>query len=140
MSEESIREYKRRYYQLNKSRIQERRRKQLDSLSKSVRDERSRKYYLKYLYGISKDDYDSRLKNCNFRCPICNRPHEHSRARGRLVVDHDHKDGRIRGLLCHQCNVAIGLCSENPIVLRSLAKYLEEHGNASSNNTENKES
>lgn len=140
MSKESIRTYKQKYFQLNKDKIRERRKKQLASLPKSVKDERSRRYYLKYLYGISKDDYDNRLQACNFRCPICSRKHDSSKARSRLVVDHNHKDGKVRGLLCHQCNVAIGLCSENPIVLKALAKYLEDSQNASSDNTESNKS
>lgn len=41
-------------------------------------------------------------------------------------IDHDHVTGRVRGLLCHPCNVAIGLMKDNPDTLRQAAKYLEK--------------
>jgi hypothetical protein len=41
-----------------------------------------------------------------------------------LAVDHDHKTGKVRGLLCQNCNVALGHARENPDVLRRLAEYL----------------
>lgn len=45
-----------------------------------------------------------------------------------LSVDHSHKpDGKVRGLLCHKCNMAIGLLQDNPELLRAAATYLEKH-------------
>lgn len=43
-----------------------------------------------------------------------------------LGVDHDHVSGRVRGLLCSRCNSALGLCWDDPAVLRRLAAYLEQ--------------
>ncbi len=45
----------------------------------------------------------------------------------RLSVDHCHSTGKVRGLLCHACNIAIGKMQESPAVLRSAAMYLEKH-------------
>lgn len=45
----------------------------------------------------------------------------------RLALDHDHATGKVRGLLCHSCNVAIGHAKESPARLESLAKYLRLH-------------
>lgn len=47
--------------------------------------------------------------------------------KGRFVVDHNHLTGVIRGLLCHMCNVALGMVKDKPDVLRQLANYLERN-------------
>ncbi len=44
----------------------------------------------------------------------------------RLVIDHCHSTGAIRGLLCSNCNTAIGLLSDNPEIIRKAADYLEK--------------
>lgn len=60
---------------------------------------------LKFKYGISQADYDSMLAVVP-GCAICGITPEKL---GRLLsVDHDHKTGRVRGLLCHLCNTGIG--------------------------------
>lgn len=43
----------------------------------------------------------------------------------KLHVDHDHTTGKVRGLLCHGCNIALGMAKDNPRTLRNLASYLE---------------
>lgn len=45
----------------------------------------------------------------------------------RMHIDHCHKSGKIRGILCSGCNVALGQVQDNPATLRSLANYLEKH-------------
>jgi hypothetical protein len=72
-------------------------------------------------YGISLDEYEALVKSQNGVCAICLR---FPNANGVLHVDHDHETGRVRGLLCMSCNVAIGyLCDDLEIVSR-LVKYL----------------
>ena len=44
-----------------------------------------------------------------------------------LVVDHDHETGKIRGLLCSNCNVAIGLLEEDISRMQSMIAYLERY-------------
>ncbi len=46
-------------------------------------------------------------------------------------VDHNHKTGEIRGVLCNRCNVALGMARDNPYVLRALADYIESVGGSS---------
>jgi hypothetical protein len=45
-----------------------------------------------------------------------------------LCCDHSHATGKFRGWLCRQCNSAIGLVKDNPLVLRRLAEYVDQHG------------
>ena len=74
-------------------------------------------------YGISKEQYDTRLAAQHGQCAICGAT-EH--ILGTLGVDHDHRSGRIRGLLCSFCNLAIGNMRDNPALLRKAATYLEK--------------
>lgn len=42
-----------------------------------------------------------------------------------LTIDHDHRTGQVRGVLCHFCNLAVGQAGDDPVVLRALADYLD---------------
>lgn len=80
-------------------------------------------YHLKKDFGINLTQYNSLLLSQKNHCAIC--PKEPSKKR-RLAVDHDHITGRIRGLLCTRCNVALGLLRDNPSFLANMGEYL--HG------------
>lgn len=62
----------------------------------------SRKGQLKSKYGLTIEDYNRMLKQQNNKCVICKQERK-------LVVDHDHKTGRVRGLLCNSCNRIVGI-------------------------------
>lgn len=88
-----------------------------------------RNEYLVYNYGISLEIYDSILKKQDGVCSICKRP-ERAIFKGkvkRLTVDHCHNSKKVRGLLCHSCNVSLGLLKENPETMRAMADYIESH-------------
>lgn len=89
----------------------------------------SRKFYRtkgKYKqYGITKEQHDSMLESQGHKCKTCDRPAIESRG-GVLVIDH--KDQVVRGLLCHNCNVVLGLIKDQPDTLRRLALYVEGKG------------
>ncbi|KPK13993.1 MAG: hypothetical protein AMJ56_00350 [Anaerolineae bacterium SG8_19] len=71
------------------------------------------------------------LKAQNGVCAICNQPETHMR-NGKLkalAVDHDHKSGAIRGLLCSDCNTGIGKLKDDHKVLQSAIQYLEKSRN-----------
>jgi hypothetical protein len=91
--------------------------------------ERTRDNVLKWKFGISAAEYDERLQNQNGVCKICSKPNPDGKA---LAVDHCHGYGKVRGLLCSNCNTAIGLLKDDWVLLRKAAKYLvdhyEEHG------------
>lgn len=81
------------------------------------RKEWSRKAYLKRTYGMTSTEYDSLKKAQNGGCAIC-------ASVVKLAVDHDHKTGKIRGLLCHNCNRGLGMFYDNTSSLREAIKYL----------------
>lgn len=78
---------------------------------------------LKHNYGIGIEDFDCLSEMQKGLCGGC---HAHqSQFKKRFSVDHDHKTNRIRGLLCSNCNTAIGLVYDNIETLRRLAVYLQ---------------
>lgn len=83
-----------------------------------------RKAHLKRKYGISLEEYDSILNNQNGVCAICNRQ-ETAERNTFLSVDHCHKENKIRGLLCNNCNRALGLFGDNIELLKSAIEYLK---------------
>ena len=75
-------------------------------------------------YGLTAERYAELVALFNGNCHICQRA---PTGRSRLHVDHDHASGRVRGLLCSQCNVSLGNFRDNPLILRAAAEYLETH-------------
>ena len=76
---------------------------------------------LKRTYGISLDDYESLLKSQGNVCKIC----KTERSGKYLAVDHDHRTGKIRGILCENCNRGLGMFKDGPNLLRAAIQYLE---------------
>lgn len=70
-------------------------------------------------YGVSEKDYEQMLLSHNNLCAICNKPSPRT-----LHIDHDHKTGQVRGLLCSTCNTGIGLFKDDISVLNSAIAYL----------------
>ena len=82
--------------------------------------------HLKAKYNLSIEDRNNMLIAQNHKCAICG-VDETIAPKKKLVVDHCHKTKKIRGLLCHNCNVSIGLMKESiPAILNSVA-YLNAH-------------
>jgi hypothetical protein len=72
-------------------------------------------------FGITRTQFDAMYAN-----PVCEGCGvAKSRQGKRLAVDHCHKTGKVRGLLCHECNRTISTAQDDPAILRSLALYLE---------------
>ncbi len=59
------------------------------------------------------------------KCGICGQPEQQKNRR--LSIDHCHKTGRTRGVLCSTCNRAMGLLQDNPAILAKLIVYLLEN-------------
>jgi hypothetical protein len=90
---------------------------------------RGRERHVAYKYGISATEYAALLESQEGACAICRRPERAVDPRTgkprQLAVDHCHATGRIRGLLCYNCNVAIGLLHEDPWTTVAACAYLE---------------
>lgn len=78
--------------------------------------------------GWSPEDYEYAWYHQNGKCAICSCELGSSRYT-KPAADHDHKTGKLRGILCTQCNTALGLMKDSPYRLESAIRYLEEHGN-----------
>lgn len=87
-----------------------------------------RRRALMYRFGVTPQWYDGKLIEQNGLCAICKEPETAINRAGEtklLAVDHCHKSGDKRGLLCSRCNTAIGLMLDNPDRLRNAAAYIE---------------
>jgi hypothetical protein len=83
-----------------------------------------RKQHLKVRYGITPEDYDVMLQKQKGKCAICDR-HGQSPGNKRLLdVDHCHKTGKIRGLLCNRCNQSMGKVKDDIDLLKKFLAYL----------------
>ena len=77
---------------------------------------------LRHAYKITVEDYDKKLKEQNYCCAICNRNRDIFKRN--LSVDHNHKTGEVRGLLCVICNTNVGVVEDK---LEMIQKYLNKH-------------
>ncbi len=85
-------------------------------------------HYL-HRYGLTCLQYENILINQNFKCAICKKEETQiSHINGKilpLAVDHNHNDGKVRGLLCGKCNKAIGLLKDDISILENAIEYLK---------------
>lgn len=79
-------------------------------------------YKLKERYGMTVEEYLSLLESQGGGCAICGTTQNHGR---RLAVDHCHETGVNRGILCDECNFAVGKVKNDPAIALSLVKYLQ---------------
>jgi hypothetical protein len=82
---------------------------------------RHKRTELKKTFGINADQYEAMLKEQNHTCAICGKPEICNRA---LAVDHCHSTKRVRGLLCTNCNMALGKFQDNIENVKKAAEYL----------------
>lgn len=75
-------------------------------------------------YGVDLAWYEERMKLSGGRCEICGGGPTGNHLR--LVIDHNHATGEARGLLCGDCNKALGALGDSPQRIRKAAEYLEE--------------
>lgn len=89
--------------------------------NKERHTETKRRKHLMDKYGITLEQYDEMFEDQDGKCAICLKTVDSMN----LCVDHCHKTGVVRGLLCHNCNRGIGLLQDSADTLRVAADYLE---------------
>lgn len=87
--------------------------------------ERAKDIALRSRYGMTLVEFYALLDSQGGVCAICKK-HKLDKIRMNLCVDHDHKTGRVRGILCFQCNKGLGHFNDSPNDLRAAADYLEK--------------
>lgn len=114
------------YREAHKDEIRERQRRkwQADPAFRKKRLARELKYqrkkWLKFIYGLSLEDYDAMLARQHGACAICKKKSDKT-----LCVDHCHSTGKVRGLLCHKCNSALAFCNDDPSHFLAAIAYLQ---------------
>ena len=109
---EKCKEYARAYRQRNKDKLLEKNRQRY-----KAHPEKYRWATIKCSYGLTKEQYEKLMRQQDGKCRICRKPAVH--------VDHNHKTGKVRGLLCKKCNLGLGLFNDDPEALRIAASYVE---------------
>lgn len=104
--------------------ISERTRPQREAWAESHREQR-RDSNRKYLYGITKVEFALLLQRQGNKCanPRCGA--KEPGGNGTWHVDHDHRTGEVRGLLCRRCNVMIGYAKDDVQILEGGIEYLK---------------
>jgi len=103
--------------------------------NKEINRKRSREWYynntdkkrardLRIKFGITPEIYKTMLADQNGVCAICSNACKSGKL---LAVDHDHNNGRVRGLLCMECNTGLGKFLDSAELLRKSAEYLEKN-------------
>ena len=91
------------------------------SRCKKCHTQKSKEYFntiYKYSrYGITEKEYDTILVSQNSKCACCDNTTN-------LCIDHDHRSGNVRGILCRDCNSSLGLLNENVDTMKNLIRYL----------------
>jgi hypothetical protein len=86
------------------------------------RDEHEQRRRLRK-YGLTQHEYDQLLVAQGGRCRTCGT--DEPGVKG-WCIDHCHRSGQVRALLCSRCNTVLGLANEDPAVLRALADFAEQ--------------
>ena len=95
----------------------------LHSACRRCRNVHYSSHMIKKRYGIDRDEYWAILKAQNGVCALCEKPCMTGK---NLAIDHDHTTGKVRGLLCMQCNRAVGLLKDSAEAALRLFSYLKK--------------
>jgi len=91
--------------------------------------DRVRSNHLQNKYNMSTQDYERLFKEQKGLCKICGKPETNSHHRTKtphsLAVDHDHRTGKVRGLLCALCNSGLGKFKESSQLLQRAKEYID---------------
>jgi hypothetical protein len=77
------------------------------------------------IFNFTLKDYNNMLTQQVSGCTICGKTiKENGKA---LAIDHDHKTGKVRALLCSRCNLMLGIVNDNLDILKKAVEYLEKY-------------
>jgi len=130
-NKEKIKEYQQQYYFDNKERIKEcpsnspEERKKVYKKYRRNNQDKIKDYKLRKKYGISLEDYNKIFNDQNSCCMIC-KTHQ-DELNKKLVVDHNHNTGKVRGLLCDKCNRGLGQFNDEIEIIRQALDYLSTY-------------
>jgi len=92
---------------------------------------RQRAYQLKKNFDLTIEQYNNMLKKCSSVCEICGSSDTKHAKQKHFNVDHCHKTGKVRGLLCHACNIGLSKFEDNPEFLQNAINYLRRSNDKS---------
>lgn len=118
---ERNREYTRKYRIKNKDALNEK-----DRTTYPARVDKRRASNVRRKYGITWEEYERMLTEQAGACAICSRT-DPGRRKGVMLVDHCHATKKVRGLLCHRCNAALGMFGDDPEVIKKAMEYVLKH-------------
>lgn len=122
-NQSSILEEKKKYYRENRDQILSKQKLYWDNRTEKQRNKVVERQIAKK-YGLSLEEYNQKSSSQGDVCKICQKKCSTGK---RLAVDHNHKTGQVRGLLCGRCNLILGRAEELPDLLRKAADYLEAY-------------
>ena len=91
---------------------------------------KGRKCHLKRRYNITPQEYETKLASQEYKCALCGKDDSDNKRGGKLDplhVDHCHKSGNLRDLLCYSCNSGLGQFKDNIETLQKAIDYLRKH-------------
>lgn len=92
---------------------------------KEMRNETRRKWNRARSFNFPPELFDSRFAEQGNACAICSTTVPNGK--GQFHADHDHETNQPRGVLCHNCNIALGNFQDNPEILRAAIEYLNKY-------------
>jgi Recombination endonuclease VII len=87
---------------------------------------KNKEMHLRKGYGLSGDDFSVLLKAQGYKCGCCGGPFAANSHKRPMHVDHDHRTGKVRGILCGGCNLILGHAKDSVEVLQRAIFYLQK--------------
>lgn len=120
-NKDHVKEMSKQYYNSNKERYKQYSNKWRHTHSLEIKTKLKYRH-LKIKYNLTKEQWQQLLITQNYRCAICSISIDI-----KPCVDHCHKTGRIRGLLCDSCNIGLGKFKDTIDIMEKAIKYLKEN-------------
>jgi Recombination endonuclease VII len=128
-NKERLKQYQAEYRKANRDKVNQRMmiwKKKNKDINKDKKKRNKKNSKLKYKYGITINDFDAMFVKQNKCCAICLKDLSDSALMERYThVDHCHRTGVVRGILCTGCNFTLGHCKDSVVILENCIKYLE---------------